>query len=72
MKSFLGIWQLLLLALAVVGVLVTYGFTRNSANELFITAPIERGTFASYVRATGLRRFGPVHGGNRFWEKKIR
>jgi len=53
MKSFLGMRRLLLLALILGAVLVTYGFTRNSANELFITAPIERGTFASYVRATG-------------------
>ena len=53
MKSSLGIRRISILAVTLVGLLIAYVFTRNSANELFITAPVERGTVATYVRATG-------------------
>jgi hypothetical protein len=53
MKSSLGIRRLFILAVTLVGLLVAYVVTRSSANELFITAPVERGTVATYVRATG-------------------
>jgi HlyD family secretion protein len=53
MKSSLGIRRLSILAVTLVGLLIAYVFTRSSANELFITAPVERGTVATYVRATG-------------------
>src|SRR5947208_15782002 len=52
-KSLLTTARLPNLAIGFVGLIIAYSTTRNSAIELFITAPIERGTIASYVKATG-------------------
>ena len=52
MKSSLGIRRICILAVTLVGLLIAYVFTRISANELFITAPVERGTFDVQLRAS--------------------
>jgi HlyD family secretion protein len=43
------------LAILAVGLalIIAYSITRNSANEIYLTAPVERGIVASYVKATG-------------------
>src|ERR1051325_7076158 len=45
-------WPALLTA-AVVIASAAYALTRNPDQELFITAPVERATIATYVKATG-------------------
>src|SRR5205807_2120999 len=44
---------LAIVAIVLGGLILAYAATRDSANELFMTALIERGTIASYVKATG-------------------
>jgi HlyD family secretion protein len=46
----------LLIAILLIGVIAVglgYGFSQNYKNDVFITAPIERGTIATMVKATG-------------------
>src|SRR4051794_39566113 len=52
-KSLFKLSRLLLLVVVLAGLVIAYTTTWNSATELFITAPVERGTIASYVKATG-------------------
>ena len=40
--------------IGLVGLALAFAFTPDSAGELYITAPVERGTIASHVRATGI------------------
>src|SRR5947209_9457320 len=52
-KSMFRTPRLAILAIGLAALITAYTVTRNSANELYITAPVELGTVASYVKATG-------------------
>src|SRR5438067_13769998 len=45
--------RLAILAIGLAALITAYTVTRNSANELYITAAVERGTVARYVKGTG-------------------
>jgi HlyD family secretion protein len=53
-KSYLRGRRLWLAAAVLALLFVVYGASRNSANELYLTAPVERGIIAKYVKATGV------------------
>ena len=46
--------RLWLAAAALALLFIVYGVSRNAANELYVSVPVERGVIAKYVKATGI------------------